>query len=136
MRRRARNSNVSNGRGGMYRFWIRYRNSNDGNVVQEEARPPPSYDNIYSTSMDINPLPSYSTAIHLKSLETDENKINNDLQNETNTNAPVNIESVNINSTHDIINSNNSSILNGELNLAYVDDSSVPNADNSSTTKY
>ena len=86
--------------------------------------------------MDINPLPSYSTAIHLKSLETDENKINNDLQNETNTNAPVNIESVNINSTHDIINSNNSSILNGELNLAYVDDSSVPNADNSSTTKY
>ena len=140
MRRRAREGGDFGNRN--YRqssfsaIWARHHNRNQ-NVVIEEAHPPPSYGDIYVSSLDANPLPSYSTAVQFKSVETNENKLDNNV-NQT-TQSPI-IETINndinttidpnIHTTHDIINSNNSSILNGEINLAFIQEPVLNNDEN------
>jgi hypothetical protein len=119
-------------------FYYGNQNNRNQNVVIEEARPPPSYGDIYVSSLDVNPLPTYSTAVQLKTFEANENKSDNNTNQissspiiETvNNNNIITANDPNINTTHDIINSNNSSILNGEINLAFVQEPGINSDDN------
>ena len=150
MRRRARGSGNNLGENqnrGLQGFWIRNPNRNV-NVVSEDARPPPSYDVIYMSSIDVNPLPSYTTVVNFKNLETSENKLSSNNNNDhitTNTITQSTIDPIdnnnyynipNVNSMNDVINSNNSSIVNGEVNLTFSEEPvSINNINNNEREK-